>query len=146
MHDCVMPAGMLPVRCTGQAGQRHDAVQYAQFMEFACDYHHCSIHSIYLYFHHAALVLREIPVRRAERFRLTPAPYEKAQTSEEKIYMQAVRSSRQLSTEMLCMSAWFLSSEQYSSVRGGTETCQSACVRVAVNNCVCWSSATPYKE
>ncbi len=27
-----------------------------------------------------------------------PAPYEKAQTSEEKIYMQAVRSSRQLST------------------------------------------------
>ncbi len=31
---------------------------------------------------------------------LTPAPYEKAQTSEEKIYMQAVRSSRQLSTEV----------------------------------------------
>ncbi len=27
--------------------------------------------------------------------KLTPAPYEKAQTSEEKIYMQAVRSSRQ---------------------------------------------------
>ncbi len=35
--------------------------------------------------------------------KLTPAPYEneKAQTSEEKIYMQAVRSSRQLSTEVL---------------------------------------------
>ncbi len=29
---------------------------------------------------------------RAERFELTPAPYEKAQTSEEKIYMQAERS------------------------------------------------------
>ncbi len=27
--------------------------------------------------------------------KLTPVPYEKAQTSEEKIYMQAVRSSRQ---------------------------------------------------
>ncbi len=47
--------------------------------------------------------------------------------------MQAVRSSGQLSTEMLCMSAWFLSS---STVRGGTETCVSVCVRVAVNNCV----------
>ncbi len=33
--------------------------------------------------------------------KLTPAPYEKAQTSEEMIYMQAVRSSRQLSTEVL---------------------------------------------
>ncbi len=43
-------------------------------------------------------------------FKLTPAPYEKAQTSEEMIYMQAVRSSRQLSTEVLRMSAWFLSS------------------------------------
>ncbi len=42
--------------------------------------------------------------------KLTPAPYEKAQTSEEMIYMQAVRSSRQLSTEVLRMSAWFLSS------------------------------------
>ncbi len=42
--------------------------------------------------------------------KLTPAPYEKAQTSEEIIYMQAVRSSRQLSTEVLRMSAWFLSS------------------------------------
>ncbi len=33
--------------------------------------------------------------------KLTPAPYEKAQTSEETIYMQAIRSSRQLSTEVL---------------------------------------------
>ncbi len=65
-------------------------------------------------------------------YKLTPAPYEKAQTSEEMIYMQAVRSSRQLSTEVLRMSAWFLSS----STRGGTETCESVCVRVAVSNCV----------
>ncbi len=35
--------------------------------------------------------------------KLTPAPYEKAQTSEEMIYMQAVRSSRQLSTEVLAV-------------------------------------------
>ncbi len=35
--------------------------------------------------------------------KLTPATYEKAQTSEEKIYMQAVRSSRQLSTEVLAV-------------------------------------------
>ncbi len=33
--------------------------------------------------------------------KLTPAPYEKAQTSWEMIYMRAVRSSRQLSTEVL---------------------------------------------
>ncbi len=33
----------------------------------------------------------------------TPAPYEKAQTSEEMIYMQAVRSSRQLGTEDPCV-------------------------------------------
>ncbi len=35
--------------------------------------------------------------------KLTPAPYEKAQTSDEKISMQAVRSSRQLSTEVLAV-------------------------------------------
>ncbi len=35
--------------------------------------------------------------------KLTPAPYEKAQTSEEKIYMQTVRSSRQPSTEVLAV-------------------------------------------
>ncbi len=39
----------------------------------------------------------------ARSSKLTPAPYEKAQTSEEKIYMQAVRSSRQLSTEVLAV-------------------------------------------
>ncbi len=37
----------------------------------------------------------------ARTSKLTPAPYEKAQTSEEMIYMQAVRSSWQLSTEVL---------------------------------------------
>ncbi len=35
------------------------------------------------------------------RPKLTPAPYEKTQTSEEMMYMQAVRSSWQLSTEVL---------------------------------------------
>ncbi len=43
--------------------------------------------------------------------------------------MQAVRSSRQLSTEVLCMSAWFLGSSipwfLRSSVRGGIVTCVS---------------------
>ncbi len=54
--------------------------------------------------------INNITTQRSERgprqlritgFKLTPAPYEKAQTSEEMIYMQAVRSSRQLSTEVL---------------------------------------------
>ncbi len=54
--------------------------------------------------------------------------------------MQAVRSSRQLSTEVLRMSAWFLSSSIYSSVRGGTET------RVRVNPYVCvWLPVTVYE-
>ncbi len=43
--------------------------------------------------------------------------------------MHAVCSSRQLSTEVLCMSAWFLTS----STRGGTETCVSVvCVWLAI--------------
>ncbi len=63
--------------------------------------------------------------------KLTPVPYEKAQTSEEKIYMQAVCSSRQLSKEVLCMSAWFLSS----STRGGPFGLIHDCERLLRQEC-----------
>ncbi len=57
--------------------------------------------------------VRPVKMRMAGSSKLTPAPYEKAQTSEEMIYMQAVRSSRQLSTEVLRMSAWFLAGSSH---------------------------------
>ncbi len=51
--------------------------------------------------------------------KLTPSPYEKAQTSEEKIYMQAVRSSMQLSAEVLAVHECVVSFLSSSIVRTG---------------------------
>ncbi len=50
--------------------------------------------------------------------------------------MQAVRSSRQLSTEVLVVHECVVSDLSSSIVRGGTETCVSVCVLLVGNNCV----------
>ncbi len=47
--------------------------------------------------------------------------------------MQAVRSSRQLSTEVLAVHECVVSEYRSSIVRGGTETCVSVCVLMAGN-------------